>query len=202
MSFFGANRERYQKLNGFRHSFTQISIDGIGKGSAPKKKAEPKKKETPKKAEPKKEAPKKVEPKKKTTPKKAEPKKKAAPKKVEPKKKAAPKKAAPNKAPAKPAEPEPVAEVETAVPAADGPASRPMALDAARDGKADDLKRIKGIGKVLEGKLNGLGIWHFDQIAAWTDAEIAWVDSRLKFKGRIVRDNWIAQAAELAKKNT
>ena len=36
-------RKGYQKLNGFRHSFTQISIDGFGKGSAPKKKAEPKK---------------------------------------------------------------------------------------------------------------------------------------------------------------
>ena len=36
-------RKGYQKLNGFRHSFTQISIDGIGKGSAPKKKAAPKK---------------------------------------------------------------------------------------------------------------------------------------------------------------
>ena len=36
-------RKGYQKLNGYRHSFTQISIDGIGKGSAPKKKAEPKK---------------------------------------------------------------------------------------------------------------------------------------------------------------
>ncbi len=44
-------RKGYQKLNGFRHSFTQISIDGIGKGSAPKKKAEPKKAEPAKKAE-------------------------------------------------------------------------------------------------------------------------------------------------------
>jgi hypothetical protein len=39
-----------------------------------------------------------------------------------------------------------------------------------------------------------MGFYHFDQIAAWTPAEVAWVDARLKFKGRIERDNWIAQA--------
>jgi NADH-quinone oxidoreductase subunit E len=43
-----------------------------------------------------------------------------------------------------------------------------------------------------------MGFYHFDQIAAWTTAEVAWVDARLKFKGRIERDDWIAQAAALA----
>ena len=43
-----------------------------------------------------------------------------------------------------------------------------------------------------------MGFYHFDQIAAWTPAEVAWVDARLKFKGRIERDSWIAQAAALA----
>jgi hypothetical protein len=43
-----------------------------------------------------------------------------------------------------------------------------------------------------------MGFYHFDQIAAWTPAEVAWVDARLKFKGRIERDDWIAQAAALA----
>ena len=43
-----------------------------------------------------------------------------------------------------------------------------------------------------------MGFWHFDQIAAWGAAEIAWVDARLKFKGRIERDDWITQAATLA----
>ena len=47
--------------------------------------------------------------------------------------------------------------------------------------------------------LNDLGFYHFDQIAAWGPAEIAWVDTRLQFKGRIERDNWVAQAAELAR---
>ena len=79
--------------------------------------------------------------------------------------------------------------------------AQPETLDAPRAGSADDLKKISGVGPKLEGVLNELGFWHFDQIAKWTDAEIAWVDSRLKFKGRIARDNWMAQAAELAKKD-
>ncbi|WP_411889950.1 NADH-quinone oxidoreductase subunit E [Yoonia sp. SDW83-1] len=77
---------------------------------------------------------------------------------------------------------------------------QPETLSAPRDGGADDLKKISGVGPKLEGVLNELGFWHFDQIAKWTPEEIAWVDSRLKFKGRIARDNWMAQAAELAKK--
>ena len=72
--------------------------------------------------------------------------------------------------------------------------SKPQALEAPRDGRADDLKKIKGVGKVIEGKLNNLGIYHFDQIANWSEAEATWVSSTLDFKGRIERENWIAQA--------
>jgi len=75
----------------------------------------------------------------------------------------------------------------------------PELLNAARDGGADDLKRITGVGPKLEGVLNDLGFYHFDQIAAWGPSEIAWVDARLKFKGRIERDNWVAQAGDLAR---
>lgn len=75
---------------------------------------------------------------------------------------------------------------------------QPLTLSAARDGQADDLKLLKGVGPKLEGVLNELGFFHFDQIAAWTSAEVAWVDSRLKFKGRIERDGWIDQAKQLA----
>lgn len=76
---------------------------------------------------------------------------------------------------------------------------QPETLSAAREGGADDLKKISGVGPKLEELLNSLGFYHYDQIAAWTAAEIAWVDNRLKFKGRIERDDWMAQAAELAK---
>ncbi len=74
----------------------------------------------------------------------------------------------------------------------------PETLTAARDGKGDDLKLLKGVGPKLEQTLNELGFFHFDQVAAWTEAEVAWVDSRLKFKGRIERDGWIDQAKKLA----
>ncbi len=46
---------------------------------------------------------------------------------------------------------------------------------------------------------HALGFYHFDQIAQWTAAEIAWVDDNLEgFKGRVTRDNWVAQAKVLA----
>ena len=85
-----------------------------------------------------------------------------------------------------------------AAPAAEVEESAPELLSGAREGGADDLKRIKGVGPKLEQTLNELGFYHFDQIAKWTEAEIAWVDNRLKFKGRITRDDWIGQATQLA----
>lgn len=78
-------------------------------------------------------------------------------------------------------------------------AARPAALDAPRAGGADDLKRIKGIGPKLEELCHSLGFYHFDQIANWTPAEIAWVDDNLEgFKGRVSRDTWVEQARLLA----
>ena len=82
---------------------------------------------------------------------------------------------------------------------ADAVGVKPAPLAAARGGAADDLKRVSGIGRVNEGKLNGLGVFHFDQIAAWTRAEIRWVGTYLSFPGRIDRENWQPQAAVLAK---
>ncbi|ATX66697.1 50S ribosomal protein L21 [Roseinatronobacter bogoriensis] len=71
-------------------------------------------------------------------------------------------------------------------------------LTEARDGKADDLKKISGVGPKLEGLLNENGVFHFDQIAAWTPSEIAYMDDQLSFKGRIERDGWIDQAKQFA----
>jgi NADH-quinone oxidoreductase subunit E len=79
-------------------------------------------------------------------------------------------------------------------------AAQPRGLKAARKGKADDLKLIVGVGPKLEALLHRLGFFHFDQIAGWSQAEIAWVDENLEgFRGRVTRDNWVAQAAELAR---
>jgi len=75
----------------------------------------------------------------------------------------------------------------------------PARMDAPRAAGADDLKKIKGVGPKLESLLNGLGIYHYDQIAGWTDSEIAWVDDNIEgFRGRASRDEWVAQARVLA----
>ncbi len=76
--------------------------------------------------------------------------------------------------------------------------SRPEMLAAPRGGAKDNLKRIKGIGPVNEGRLNKLGIFHFDQIAGWGPNEVNWVDDYLNFKGRVEREDWIGQAKMLA----
>jgi len=79
---------------------------------------------------------------------------------------------------------------------------KPATLKKARAGGADDLKLLKGVGLGLEKTLNELGFFHFDQVAGWRKKEIQWVDDRLKFKGRIERDEWIKQAKVLAKGGT
>jgi NADH-quinone oxidoreductase subunit E len=101
--------------------------------------------------------------------------------------------------------PKPVAKPKDAAPVAvmavpvDAPKAKPKALSAARDGRADDLKIIVGIGPKLEILCHRLGFFHFDQIANWTAAEIAWVDENLEgFKGRVTRDDWVGQAKTLA----
>jgi len=70
---------------------------------------------------------------------------------------------------------------------------------AAKADAGDDLKELSGVGPALEKKLNEAGVTTFAQIAAWTDADVADMDEKLSFKGRIEREGWIAQAKELAK---
>lgn len=71
-------------------------------------------------------------------------------------------------------------------------------LTGPRGGQADLLTRIKGIGPVNERKLNAHGIYHFDQIAAWTPADVAAAEAYLDFDGRIAREDWIGQARTFA----
>ncbi|WP_306114430.1 MULTISPECIES: 50S ribosomal protein L21 [unclassified Roseovarius] len=104
------------------------------------------------------------------------PAKKAAPKKAEAK--AEPKKAAPKKEAAKKEAPKKAAKA---------------------DKGADDLKQLSGVGPALEKKLLEAGVTTFAQIAAWTEDDVAAMDEKLSFKGRIEREGWIAQAKELAK---
>jgi len=77
--------------------------------------------------------------------------------------------------------------------------TKPATLTAARGGKADDLKMIKGIGPKMEKLCNKLGFYHFDQVASWSGDEVAWVDANLEgFRGRVSRDEWVSQAKILA----
>ena len=105
--------------------------------------------------------------------------------------KAAPKAEAPKAAPK--------AEAPAAAPAEAPKGTKPAMLSEAREGKADDLKMIKGVGPKLEALLHSLGVFHFDQIAGWKADELEWIDDNLEgFKGRASRDNWIEQASKLA----
>jgi len=102
----------------------------------------------------------------------------------------------------KPAEPVPAAR--KPVPSSKPPAKakisdpRPATLPAPRGGTADNLKQIKGIGPKIEASLQAMGIFHIDQIAGWSKANVDWVDAQLAFKGRIRRERWVEQARELS----
>ncbi|MEL7148260.1 MAG: hypothetical protein AAFO69_17940 [Bacteroidota bacterium] len=64
--------------------------------------------------------------------------------------------------------------------------------------RKDDLTRISGIGPFIEKKLNGLGIYTFEQISGFTSETVAKVTEAIEFfPGRIERDNWISQAKDL-----
>jgi predicted flap endonuclease-1-like 5' DNA nuclease len=107
-------------------------------------------------------------------------------------------KSAPNPAPVEP----PASKAETP----ESPAEAPDAPKAGSAGpvesapaEKDDLTQIKGVGPKLAALLNDLGIYRFDQIAGFTEADLASIDAQLgTFKGRPLRDGWIEQAKALA----
>ncbi len=75
----------------------------------------------------------------------------------------------------------------------------PPLLTQPRNGKGDDLTLIWGVAETMQNRMYGMGIWHFDQIAAWTPANIAWFEAQVEdYSGRLERDNWIKQARDLA----
>lgn len=76
--------------------------------------------------------------------------------------------------------------------------TEPELLKGPRNGKKDNLTLVKGIGGVLEDRLNELGVYHFSQIASWTLSQQEFMDERMSFPGRIERENWVSQAKQLA----
>jgi predicted flap endonuclease-1-like 5' DNA nuclease len=83
------------------------------------------------------------------------------------------------------------------------PAAPAAPIRAVPAGPADELTRMKGVGPKVAALLNGLGVTRFDQIAGWSEADIARVDGQLgAFKGRIARDQWVEQARLLSAGDT
>jgi predicted flap endonuclease-1-like 5' DNA nuclease len=89
------------------------------------------------------------------------------------------------------------APVDVAPPRAVSSEPRPPPEDLRPEGAADDLKRIRGVGPVLEKVLHRLGVHQFKQVALWTETDIDFFDAQLQtFRGRIRRENWVRSAAE------
>jgi|SRR5689334_918578 len=89
----------------------------------------------------------------------------------------------------------PVAAEPAAVAAEPAAAAKPAG--AADEGAADNLSLISGVGPKIRQSLGELGYTRFAQIAALTPEEIETIETALKSKGRIARDEWIDQAREL-----
>jgi predicted flap endonuclease-1-like 5' DNA nuclease len=90
-----------------------------------------------------------------------------------------------------------------AVPPTLAPEPAPEPIHAVPAGPADELTRMKGVGPKVAAMLNGLGVTRYDQIAAWTDADVARIDAQMgTFKGRATRDQWVEQARFLAAGDT
>jgi predicted flap endonuclease-1-like 5' DNA nuclease len=78
------------------------------------------------------------------------------------------------------------------------PGAPPAALPAPRDGAADDLAKIKGVGPKSVEKLHALGVFHYDQIAGWSDDNVKWIEAALGAAGRVKRNGWVEQARALS----
>ena len=62
----------------------------------------------------------------------------------------------------------------------------------------DDLKKVKGIGPLMEKTLNKIGIFSFLQVSKMTEKEYNLLDSITgSFPGRAQRDDWAGQAKNL-----
>ncbi|MEW7974526.1 MAG: hypothetical protein AB2821_13705 [Candidatus Thiodiazotropha endolucinida] len=85
-------------------------------------------------------------------------------------------------------------------PAANKPAANKPAASRSAAKNKNDLQMIKGIGAVIEKKLQEYGVKSYAQIAAWSSAEIEDFSQKLNFKGRIEREHWVEQAKELIAK--
>jgi predicted flap endonuclease-1-like 5' DNA nuclease len=84
-------------------------------------------------------------------------------------------------------------------PPSDQPRRKPPVLASPRTGAPDDLTLIEGVSAQQQSTFYSIGIYHFDQIAAWTPENVAWIDNYLRLRGRIDDEDWVDQAASLAR---
>ena len=75
---------------------------------------------------------------------------------------------------------------------------KPKLFSSPKNGKKDKLTKIKGIGPKVEEKLNEAGIYHFEQIASWSEANIKWLEINTTFAHRAIKDLWVNQAKSLS----
>jgi predicted flap endonuclease-1-like 5' DNA nuclease len=77
--------------------------------------------------------------------------------------------------------------------------AKPAILAAARNGAPDDFTLIEGVSLQQQSTLYSIGVFHFDQIAAWSTENVAWIDQYLRLGGRIDDEEWVEQADDLAR---
>ena len=71
-------------------------------------------------------------------------------------------------------------------------------LRSSPDGPSDDLTAIRGLGPVMQERLNALGVFHFSQLAQMTDENASWIAARIHIvPGRLMHDRWAEQAQML-----
>ncbi|CAA6802417.1 MAG: Unknown protein [uncultured Sulfurovum sp.] len=76
---------------------------------------------------------------------------------------------------------------------------QPVLLSEVPVGGQDKLSALKGIGAVLEKKLNELGIYTYAQISVWTTEEEMWISNQIGFPKKVTREEWVKQANDLLK---
>jgi predicted flap endonuclease-1-like 5' DNA nuclease len=89
------------------------------------------------------------------------------------------------------------AELEAAIEERDERDGAPTWLLAHPNGVSDDLTTIRGLGPIIEQRLNDLGIYRYRQLAQMTQENAYWIAMRIHVvPGRILRDRWAEQARE------
>jgi large subunit ribosomal protein L21 len=84
-----------------------------------------------------------------------------------------------------------------AAPKAEAAAPKAAKAEAAPAIDASNLSLISGVGPAIEKKLRAAGIASWNDIAAWSDADIERLDTELKLGGRATKEEWVEQAKEL-----